>query len=254
MNRKPLNRESLKAIFSDGHRPDENSFGSLIDSMVNKVEDGISKNEKDGLMLAPELSESDRLISFFKKIDDETPAWSIVLAQDGVEGLGIVENISSQEKQSRFFLEQNGNVGIGTTTPKTKLEVKGITGMESRVGTFKIDMVPANGSWHDIITDLNGSNAFEIMAQVGKKKSGKYALLHAHALSTFGKSRSRISCTQAHYGWWWNKIALRWAGSTYNYKLQMKTRTNYGNGHHIRFHITKLWDAKMMTLFNSDDE
>ncbi|WP_340198806.1 hypothetical protein [Ascidiimonas sp. W6] len=254
MNKKPLNRESLKAVFSDGNRPDANSFGSLIDSMVNKVEDGISKNAKDGLMLAPELSESERLISFYQKINNETPDWSIELAQDGLEGLGIVENISQKEKHYRLFFEKNGNVGVGTTAPKTNLEVKGTLGIESKVGTYKMGMVPADGTWHDIITDLDHCNAFEIVAKVGKKKAGKYALLHAHALSTYGKSRSRISCTQAHYGWWWNKIALRWVGSTFDYKLQMKTRTDYGAGLNIRFHISKLWDNNMMSLFNSDDE
>lgn len=254
MNKKPLNRESLKAIFSDGNRPDANSFGSLIDSMVNKVEDGISKNDKDGLMLAPELSESERLISFYEKISDEQPAWSIELAQDGVEGLGIVENISLQEKSTRLFLQKNGNIGIGTTAPKTKLHVNGTLGIESRIGTFKIGTVPADGSWHDIVSNLTECNAFEIMAQVGKKKAGKYALLHAQAISTYGKSRSKISCTQAHYGWWWNKIALRWVGSTYNYKLQIKTRTNYGAGLSIRFHITKLWDESMLNFFNSGNE
>lgn len=254
MNKKPLNRESLKAIFSDGNRPDANSFGSLIDSTVNKVEDGISKNPKDGLILAPEIKESDRLISFYEKINDEEPNWSIELAQDGLEGLGIVENIASKEKQYRLFFKKNGKIGIGTTTPRTNLEVKGILGIESKVGTYKIGTVPADGSWHDIITNLNDCNAFEIMAQVGKKRAGKYALLHAHALSTYGKSRNRINCTQAHYGWWWNKIALRWVGSTFDYKLQMKTRIDYGNGLRIKFHITKLWDSGVMSLFNSDDE
>lgn len=255
MDRKSLNRESLKAIFSNGNRPDANSFGSLIDSMMNKVEDGISKSDEDGLILAPELSESDRLISFFSKIEDEVPAWSIELAQDGVEGLGIVENISLKEKKDRLFFRKNGNVGIGTNSPITNLEVKGITGIESRIGTYKIGTVAADGKWHDILTNLNDCNAFEIVARAGgQKRAGKYALLHALALTTYGNSRNRIRCTQAHYGWWWHKIALRWTGSTFNYRLQMRTRTNYGAGYNINYHITKLWDDSMISFFNSDDE
>jgi len=88
------------------------------------------------------------------------------------------------------------------------------------------------------------------MAQVGKEKTGKYALLHAHALSTFGKSRNKIKTTQAHYGWWWNKLALRWTGTTYNYSLQLKTRSNYGADQEVKFYITKLWDNEIMGLFN----
>lgn len=74
--------------------------------------------------------------------------------------------------------------------------------------------------------------------------------MHAHALSTFGKSHHKIRKTQAHYGWFWNKIDIRFTGSTYNYKLQLRTRSNYGPGHMINYHITKLWDANMDALFN----
>lgn len=250
MNEKPLNRASLKSFFSNGKRPDADSFDNLINSMVNKVDDGISKSLKDGLMLSTEGKESDRLISFYEKIQNEFPEWSLELLDEQADGLGIVEPISDTEAPTRLFLKKGGNVGIHTTTPKTTFEVNGILGSESRVGTYKLSEVPADGSWHNIITNLDGCTAFEIMAQVGKEKTGKYALLHAHALSTFGKSRNKIKCTQAHYGWWWNKIALRWVGSTYDYSLQMRTRSNYGEDQFIKFYITKLWDNDIMSLFN----
>lgn len=250
MEKKPLNRASLKTIFSNGSRPNENNFGSLIDSMVNKVDDGISKNIKDGLILSPESDESDRLISFYEKVQDDLPQWGIELAQDGQQGLGFIQPITPTETKTRMFFEKSGNIGVGTTQPKTTFEVNGILGANSMVGTYELSTVPADGSWHNIITGLNGCCAFEIMAQVGKEKTGKYALVHAHALSTFGRSRNKIKITQAHYGWWWNKIALRWAGTTYNYSLQIKTRSNYGADQEIKFHVTKLWDNEIMTLFN----
>lgn len=250
MGEKPLDRESLKAIFSNGNRPNQNNFGSFIDSMVNKVDDGISKNIKDGLILSPEGDESDRLVSFYEKIQDDLPQWGIQLAQDGQQGLGVIQPISATETKTKLFFEKGGNVGIDTTQPKTTFEVNGILGAKSRVGTYELSTVPADGSWHNIITGLNGCCAFEIMAQVGKEKTGKYSLVHAHALSTFGRSRNKIKTTQAHYGWWWNKIALRWTGTTYNYSLQMKTRSNYGADQEIKFHVTKLWDNEIMTLFN----
>lgn len=252
MGNKPLNRASLKSVFSNGSRPNENNFGSLIDSMVNKVDDGISKNLKDGLILSPEGEESDRLVSFYEKIQDDLPEWGIELAQEGQQGLGITEPITATETKTRLFFEKGGNIGVNTTQPKTTLEVNGILGTNTRIGTYKISTIPADGSWHNIITDLNGCCAFEIMAQVGKEKTGKYALLHAHALSTFGKSRSKIKTTQAHYGWWWNKLALRWVGTTYNYSLQLRTRSNYGAGQEVKFYITKLWDNEIMELFNNN--
>ena len=68
MSERSLDRATLRGIFGEGMRPSANNFGSLIDSMVNKVDDRISKSPEDGLMLAPEGMESDRVISFFDDI------------------------------------------------------------------------------------------------------------------------------------------------------------------------------------------
>ena len=250
MSEKPLNRASLKSLFSNGSRPNESNFGSLINSMINKVDDGISKNIQDGLILSPEGKESDKLVSFYEKIQDPFPKWSVEMTQEGNQGLGIVEPISDTEQETRLFFEKGGKIGVDTTEPITNFDVNGILGSNSRIGTYRLSTIPADGAWHDILTDLDGCCAFEVMAQVGKEKTGKYALLHAHALSTFGKSRNRIKTTQAHYGWWWNKLALRWVGSTYNYSLQLRTRSNYGADQEVKFYLTKLWDNEIMSLFN----
>ncbi len=250
---KPLNRDSLKAFFQNGNRPTQENFESLINSMLNKVDDGISKNLKDGLILSPESSDSDNLISFYEKIQDDLPQWSIQLKNDEAQGLLFTQPTNGSTPSDVLFLEKGGNVGIHTNNPRTTLEVNGTLGVSTRIGTYKMGTVAANGTWQTILTDLNGCCAFEIMAQVGKEKTGKYALLHAHALSTFGKSKSKIASTQAHYGWWWNKIALRWVGSTYNYSLQIKTRSNYGSDQTIKFYISKLWDNDVMTLFNEPE-
>jgi len=253
MSETPRNRESLRKMFEDGSRPNEQNFGSLIDSMVNKVDDGISKNIKNGLILSPIGKESNRLISFYKNVQDmqnNAPKWSVELMNNETQGLGFVEPISKSQNETRLFFQKGGNVGVNTVTPKTTLEVSGILGASSRIGTYKMDTIAADGKWHSIITDLDGCSAFEIVAQVGKEKHGKYALLHGHALSTFGKSRSRIKCIQAHYGWWWNKLSLRWHGSTYDYALQLRTRSNYGSNEEIKFYITKLWDNDISSLFS----
>jgi len=246
---KLLNRQSLKTLFGAGARPKESNFSSLIDSMINKIDDGISKNAEDGLILSPEGKESDRIMSFYENVEDELPQWSIELGQEEKKGLSIVAPVTKTEETRVISFQKSGEVGIGTENPRTTLEVEGVLGTDTRIGTYKLATVPADGEWHDIITDLDGCIALEVMAQVGKEKTGRYALLHAHALSTFGKSHHRIRKTQAHYGWFWNKIAIRFTGSTYNYKLQLKTRSNYGAGQNIHFHITKLWDNDMSKLF-----
>ncbi len=250
-----MGRESLKSLFSNGSKPDESNFESLIDSFVNRLDDGFSKTKEDGLIVVPDQETSDKLISFYKLIDDDNPEWSMSLdINDKGKGLNFVEVGANGVDDSRLYLKKGGNIGISTKEPKTKLDVNGILGTKSRVGTYKIDSIPADGVWHDVLTGLNGCHAFEIMAYVGKEKSGKYALMHANALSTFGKSRNKIRKTQAHFGWWWNKISIRWTGSTFDYGLQMKTRTDYGKNQNIKFCISTLWDNDIMSLFSDEDE
>lgn len=249
---KLLNRQTLKKFFSAGARPKESNFSSLIDSMMNKIDDGISKTMEDGLMLSPEGKESDRILSIYESIEDQLPQWSFTLNQEEDKGLSIIAPVTKDEANNVMHFQKTGAIGVGTKTPRTTLEIDGTLGIDTRVGTYKLETVPADGKWHDVITNLDGCVAFEVVAQVGKEKTGKYALLHANAVSTFGKSHHRIRRTQAHYGWFWNKIAIRFTGSTYNYKLQLKTRSDYGTGHNISFHITKLWDNDMMKLFKQE--
>jgi hypothetical protein len=67
--------------------------------------------------------------------------------------------------------------------------------------------------------------------------------MHALALSAFGRSRSKIRKTSAHYGYFWNKLNLRWKGnSTHDYELQLRTNSNYGDDADIYYQISKLWD------------
>lgn len=257
MSERPIDREDLKGLFANGRRPTGENFESLIDSMVNKVDDRISKNLEDGLMLAPEGEKYSRLLSFYDDINKSSPRWSIEMPTDGNGGLAFAEPESQTESNTIMYFQKGGNIGIGTEEPKTDLDVQGILGTSARIGTHKMGTVPADGKWHPILEDLDGCVAFEVIAMVGgKEKTGKYALLHATALSTFGNSRNRIRRTQAHYGWWWHKLSLKWEGSTNKYSLKLRTRSDYGsNGgskYEIKYCITRLWDNDILSLFDKE--
>lgn len=247
---KLLNRDTLKNFFVTGSQPSQGNFSNLIDSMVNKVDDGFSKDMEHGLMLSP-MKSGNSLISFFQTMDNPEPDWSVRLnPDDKTLGLDFGEpNTTDDSIQSRVFMQRGGNVGIGTQQPKFLLDVNGTAGMQTRIGTYPsanaTNTVPADGRWHTILSGLNNCQAFEIVAQTGLPKHGKYALLHAIALSTFGRSRSKIRKTQAHYGFWWNKIAIRWTGSTFDYGLEIRTRSNYGTGININYNITRLWESPL---------
>ena len=228
-------RANLKNYFLKGNIPSEKDFHDFIDSCVNKIDDGIIKVKGEGIKILAD-GPNKELFNFFDNIDDLNPSWVInQKTEDGNEGL----NISEPNGGSRFFIEKGGNIGIGSTKPSTKLEVAGLVGMEGRIGNFSFGEIPANGEWHDVISDLNEYQAFEIVASVGKK--GAHSILHAIAVSTYGKSKSKISKTCGHYGWSRNKLAVRWFGSYFSYQLQIRTKSNYGEGIMIKYNIAKLY-------------
>jgi len=243
-----LTRSTLKNLFKRGMVPSEVNFADFIDSTVNKVDDGFSQSSLDGFMLAPQ-GPNKRLMSFFDSIRDPNAAFSLSMnPTPHSEGLSF----NDDENNSMLFLRKGGNVGVGTTIPNFKLEVNGMAGFKGRVGTHLVDSVPADGRWHPILTDLEGVQAFEIMAYAGgREKRGKYALSHAFALCTYGKGK--VKHVKASYGLLWRKISFRWTGTETNFKLEVKTAGNYGyldedekQQAKLRFWVTKLWDDTTM--------
>jgi hypothetical protein len=234
------NRNTLKNFFRKGSIPSENNFSDLIESMLNKVDDGMSKTIDDGLTLSP-IGTSKKLISFFKSIEDKNPAWGIEI-DSGNANLSFNNRLS----ESVLTLTQDKKVGINNTEPKHELDVNGTVAMRQRVGTYQQGRVLADGNWHVILEKLNGCQAFDIIAGIGKKRTGKYAILHAYALSTFGRSRNKIQTHQAYYGSRCNKIELRWTGTTYEYNLEMRTRCSYDGDFYVNYNITTLWSDAFM--------
>jgi hypothetical protein len=229
------NRNSLKNFFKKGQLPSESHFLDLIDSMINKVDDGMSKNMDDGLMLSP-IGGSKKLISFYKSIEEKSPAWSLEINQ----GDGNL-NINNHIGDSVLTLTNSGKVGINNNVPGHELDVNGSVSMGGRIGNAYKGKVLGDGKWHQILTDINGCHALEIVAGIGKKKTGRYALVHAFALSAFGKSKSKIDIRQAYYGVRSNRIEFRWTGTTYSFNLEMRTRNTYDGEFYIQYFISKLW-------------
>lgn len=234
------NRSTLKNFFRKGQLPAEGHFYDLIESMINKVDDGMSKTIDDGLMLSP-IGTSKKLISFYRNIEDKNAAWSLEI-NSGDSNLHINNHLGD----NILSLRNDGKVGINRSDPEYELDVNGTVGMMGRMGTFHTGKVLADGNWHPVLTELNGCHALEIVAGVGKKKTGKYALIHAIALSTFGDSNDCIDIKHAYYGGRGHKIDLRWTGSTYNYSLEMRTRSSYNGPYYIKYHIVSLWFDKFM--------
>lgn len=246
-----LTRNTLKNFFKRGSFPTEVHFADLIDSTVNKIDDGLSKSARDGLLLAPQGS-SKRVISFYESIRDAHPAFSMSINPTKTSK-GI--SFDNPAGRSVLFVGKNTNVGIGTTRPRYRLQVAGMVSAEGRIGGTEIK-VNADGRWHNVFpTALEGVQAYELMAfAAGRKGSGRYALTHAMALSTYGRSRNKVKQIKASYSGWLlfpRKIVFRWRGDTDAYNLQVRTTRNFGfldEGNQkpakIHLYIQKLWDDK----------
>lgn len=244
-----FNRATLKGFFSKGRVPTEVHFSNLIDSTINKIDDGFAKSVDHGLKLAPG-GDSKKLISFFEDIKQKEPQWDI-----SINPTETIKGISFSEKNnaSRLFIRNGGNVGVGTITPSYDLDVNGTTGLKSRVGVFQNKSeVAADSEWHIILDGLEGCNVFEIVAKAeGVKKRGKYAMAHAIAVNTHNSFSNKIRVTQAYYGWFWHRIKFRWKRSANGkYQLEVRTVGHYGTDERnsvvqIKYHITSLWDDRL---------
>ena len=263
-NIKRHGREELKKLFENGSIPSQNDFGFLIDSAINKQDDGFSKSDEEGFIIAGS-NEFNKLVSFYKTMDDLEPFFSMGVYQEKESSFVISPFIADSEannstapvntettrpvagegiESKSFFFHPNGKLGIGKIADdKYKVDVNGFTASEGRIGTYKRGMVPADGKWHAIIANMDNCQAFEVIARTGKVGTGRFAILHAFAVSAFGgRAKSKIRKASSYYGFFWNRLHLKFTGTTHCYSLMMRTGRNYGQDINIYFNITKLWD------------
>ncbi|OKS86512.1 hypothetical protein [Mucilaginibacter polytrichastri] len=248
-------REQLKDYFRNGKIPTEKHYADLINSMVHKMDDGFSKDEENGLNVSS-YETSRNLVSFYKDINEIDPFYIISKDEPDPNCLKLQPFNNAPGKKNidntSFFFHTNGKFGIGKKCDdKYKTEVNGFIGMQGRIGTYKTGTKPANGEWHTIIDNLDNCQAFEIVARTGKMGSGKFAVIHATAVSAYGPKGSKIRKNSSCRGFFWNKINLRWKGTTHNYRLEMRTNSHYADDVDIYYTVTKLWDD---TIFLNKEE
>lgn len=243
------NRDTLKSYFGDGQLPTQAHFADLIDSSLNMVEEGFRKTIANGQELYAPVGHHN-LLSFYRDQTPQQPLWRVSLdaQQDQLK-------FQPQDGDSPLLsLDARQRVGIGTARPQTTLDVRGVIGCQGRRGTLVLPTTPlrANGQWQDLTGDLEGCQAFEVMAGAGQPGSGHFSLLHATALSAYNpggwlgwwRARRGIRKSQAWWGQRCDRLQLRWRGSHGHqaaYRLQIRSGCNFGEQVCIQAHLTQLW-------------
>ncbi|MBB1487168.1 hypothetical protein [Oceanospirillum sediminis] len=281
------NRSTLKNYFRRGAMPSAEHFADLVDSSLNTLEEGFDKTPEQGFKISS-LEENASLMSFYRDSDPDARLWSAsyhneidsllfnrhlpaTLSRDGAQDSPatdqpLLSNAEKERGRTVLALTQQGRIGVGTAQPEQTLDVAGVMRSHGREGTQQGQQagVPADGHWHTISPRLEGCQALEVVAGVGIRRSGRYALIRAVAMNTcapdgfffnFLKRKNRIKAQHAYYRSSADKLKLRWVrdlndpnqSDTYRpYYLQIRSNTRYDAGTVIRYHITRLWHDDYM--------
>lgn len=233
------NRRTLKEYFGKGKKPDSGQFADLIDSMLNIVDDGFNKSAERGLQLSP-LDDEGAVMEIRRNILDNEPAWIVALGKGGE--LNIHRGLYEEPSVSLF---QDGRIVLGTKD-KIELEINGTVRADSFTGNYLKGKVPANGQWQNIGELEYGCMGYQIEAACGLKGKGRYALAEATAIHCFGKHPS-IRSSHSWFGSRFNRIQFRWYSEGLNCRLQVRTRSDYGEDVWVYYCIKRLFDMDFVS-------
>ncbi len=257
-------RATLKNYFDEGSLPTQDHFVDLIDSMLNMVDEGFSKTDKDGLRVRAQVQEN-TLLSFYRGQGGDTPLWSAGFGEGNPQ---FVLRPGGAQVPPLLVLDPAARMGVGTAEPRCTVDVVGTVGARGRLGASpRVDeAIVADGQWKDIAVDLSGCQAFEVMAGAGNADDeGHFALMHAVAMNTHNPAwwdnlffaKRRIRHQHAYYSRRCDRLQLRWVGEHgkgARYRLQIRSQCDYmshrrGKGkplapeQEVRIHVylTQLW-------------
>lgn len=233
------NRETLKGYFSNGKMPTGSQFGDLVDSMLNIVDDGMDRSDGNGLQLSP-LEDKGPVLEFYSDMLDDKPLWEVRIDRKG----GGLEIGTGGEEPPVLTLCPDRKILLNGD-----MEVSGIVTAAAFRGNYRHGKVPADGVWHDITdeeaTDAPGCRAYRVVAGCGLKGKGKYALTEVTAIQCYGQHR-KVYERQSWFGMHFNRLKFRWHCEGEAWRLQLRSRCNYGEGAMIGFRITELWQDYYM--------
>jgi hypothetical protein len=288
-------RETLKNFFQNGRLPNQEHFRDLIDSNLNMVDEGFKKSAENGFEIYTPVGEK-AFISFFRDAgsghEDQsiagnsripTPLWKLTHGGNGEHLLFQAPRPGGAAKpRTVILLDRAGRVGINADRRSAnaepsedyeldvlgrKRDYDGVIRSGGRQGwgpkgwrNSLSDAPVTDGRWHNITEDLQGCQAFEVMAGARDGAGNRVSLMHAIVVSTFNRRnpwwywflwrRMGIRYTYAYRGGRCDKLELRWHGDTdgnrnSQFKLQIRSKCNWektgGKAVDIKCYVTRLW-------------
>ena len=297
---KRRSRDTLRGYFVAGRRPTQDDFSDLIESMLNINDEGFNKTRDDGLCVTS-LSDSNALMSFYHANSSEYRAeWAISFgsgtdATSGRDRLAFRRPgysdktddhparppLLTLDASALVDADEAPRVGVNTAQPRHALDVTGTVRADGRLGREMIG--DADGHYQALTPYVSGCHAYEVVAGVGHRGTGRFALMRAIALNTFNPIwwdnlfflKKRIRAEHAYYSRRSDRLQLRWApraGAAYaghghdaSYQLQIRTRADYmadarvdgkvvddAKRVYFRAYVTQLWFDDLTTDFRPE--
>lgn len=125
-----LGRSDLKKYFVKNAIPTESDFADLIEASLNQRDDQLVKPPGDPLSIEAvgDAAGPQKVLQFYRDFEKE-PEWALSLNPrtkgDDPRSARAGFAVTDGKGEGRLYIDPKGNVGIGTVSPKARLEVRG---------------------------------------------------------------------------------------------------------------------------------
>ena len=152
-------RQALKYRFVRNAIPTQADLAYLIDASLNQADDGLLKLPNEPLGLVCQQQDKP-VLKFYDAPNVSGSAWQIQLRADDKPGFALADKDGS----IRLFLDAaTGNVGIGTVSPNSKLQV---------AGNIATDSLTVSGSASLVTLTASGATSLAALTATGNIAMG----------------------------------------------------------------------------------
>lgn len=205
-------RQALKYRFVRTAIPTQADLAYLIDASLNQADDGLLKLPNEPLGLVCQQPDKP-VLQFYDAPDAAGSAWQIQLSADNKPGYCLAD----KNNTTRLFIDAaTGNIGIGTTSPTSQLQVD---------GTIAANALTVSGSASLATLTATGATSLATLSATGSTSLADLAVTGTTKLSTLATSGTTNLSTLTVNGTT-NLVTLTASGATSLGSLTVTDQTN----------------------------